>query len=111
MKKQTKILLGLGLVAATGYYIWNKNKNANSTKVNASGVEITGSNYQDQPCKCHTSTKSYESSYSDTGESHIVKYYICGDNKHFSDTSKGKCKDNSFYGRFLMSIGFPKKYY
>jgi hypothetical protein len=109
MNKQTKMLIGLGLVAATGYYIWNKNKNA--TKVNASGVEITGANYQDQPCKCHTYTKSYDSSNSYTGKSEVTKYFICGDSKHFSSSSKGQCKDNSFYGRFLMSIGLPKKYY
>jgi hypothetical protein len=111
MEKNLKIGLvvaGLGVVA---YAIYAMDKNKNSTKKNASGVEITGANYQEQPCKCHTYTKSHESSNSYTGESEIVKYYICGDSKHFSDTSKGKCKDNSFYGRFLMSIGFPKKYY
>jgi hypothetical protein len=70
MNKQTKMLLGLVVVAGAGYYIWQKNKPA---KVNLASRE-----YQKGACLCHTS--------------YSKGMYNCGDGTHYSSSSNGYCK-------------------
>jgi hypothetical protein len=71
MNKQTKMYLGIGLVAVAAYYFWNKSKN--SPKANAAGRSE-----QSGPCRCHTSSSN--------------GVYNCGDATHYSSSSNGYCK-------------------
>lgn len=40
MNKQTKMLLGLAVVAGAGYYIWQKNKPATKANVAGKGCRV-----------------------------------------------------------------------
>ena len=56
MKKNTKILLGVGAVAVLGYYVWKQNQ---KPKIFASAVGDVGSDYQ----SCKASCKNAQSIY------------------------------------------------
>jgi hypothetical protein len=71
MNKKTKTILAVALVGGVGYYMWMKSKS--SPKVNAAGRE-----YQNGPCRCHTSSSN--------------GMYNCGDGTHFATSSMASCK-------------------
>ena len=82
MNKQTKIILGLAILAGAGYLLYNskKDKDASSTVNFANFAAPEDGEYVTQ-CNGHTSTFT-----SKTGN----KYYRCCKKGYYSDTSLGK---------------------